>query len=198
MANPTLLNTTDTDKIQNLLADTEENVAYFDSVAKNLVESETSHMDQLMRDIYTDLNVDDIPITKLERYYLELTNLLYFMGEKLERLSTRADLSKAAAKETYNKAYLANMQKDCEGKNKRTIAENQAVAETSSMYETTVNNIYEHAYKMVSYKIDAGYEMVKTLSKLITRRMQETELSKNQRNVKSGFNFDPDKQILIE
>ena len=51
---------------------------------------------------------------------------------------------------------------------------------------------------MVSYKIDAGYEMVKTLSKLITRRMQETELSKNQRNVKSGFNFDPDKQILIE
>ena len=82
MANPTLLNTTDTDKIHNLLADTEENVAYFDSVAKNLVESETSHMDQLMRDIYTDLNVDDIPITKLEKYYLYQTGCYHLHKAK--------------------------------------------------------------------------------------------------------------------
>ena len=178
MAN--ILNNTDTNKVEELLKQTEANVEYFDKTTKGLVEAETHHLDKLMQDIYRSIIKKDdseIPLDSLSNYYIELTSLLYFMGEKLEKLSTRSDLAKAAAKEIYNKAYLENQIKDAEKKNKTTVAENQAVAEGASIYESTVQSMYEHATKIVKYKIDAGYEMVKTLSKLITRKMQEMSLS---------------------
>ena len=76
-----------------------------------------------------------------------------------------------------NKAYLSNQIKDTEKKNKTTVAENQAVAEQESQYEAVVSSIYDHAYKMVKFKIDAAKDMINTLRKVISRRMQEQQLS---------------------
>ena len=113
----------------------------------------------------------------MEKYFLELTNLIYFMGDKLEQLSIHSDMSKASEREVYNKAYLANQVKDSDRKNKTTVAENQAVAEEESKYEAVVNSIYDHAYKIVKFKIDAAKDMVGTLKKVISRRMQEEHLA---------------------
>ena len=77
----------------------------------------------------------------------------------------------------YTLFYLDNQVKDTDKKNKTTIAENQAVAEEASKYESAVNSIYDRSYKIIKFKIDAGYEFVNTLRKVISRRMQETELS---------------------
>ncbi len=197
-ARTSVMEASDTNKIQEILDLTESNVQYFDTITSGMVEAETKHLDKLMQDVYGDIiQAGEFPMEKLENYYLELTNLLYFMGEKLEKLSVRSDIARAQAKEKYNNAYLANMQKDTEGKNKRTVAENQAVADSASVYESTVQSIYEHVYKVIEYKIDAGYEMVKTISKLITRRMQEIDMSKGP-NIKTGFGVDNNKQLLVE
>ena len=118
----------------------------------------------------------------LESTYMKLSSILYFMGDQLEQLGIHNDMSKAAKQEIYNKAYLANQIKDSDKKNKTTVAENIAVAEQQSQYETIVNSIYDRAYKMLKYKIDAGFELLNTLRKIITRRMQEVDLSANQRN----------------
>ena len=72
---------------------------------------------------------------------------------------------------------FANQIKDSERKNKTTVAENQAVAEQESQYEAVVSSIYDHAYKMVKFKIDAAKDMVNTLRKIISRRMQEQQLA---------------------
>jgi hypothetical protein len=176
--NTTFLDNVDTTKVTELLDKTSKNVEYFNNVTKQVTEEYTEHLDKLMQEFYImQKDLDNVPTEKLEQIYLELTNLLYFMGTKLEQLGMHNDMSKAMRQEVYNKAYLDNQVKDTDKKNKTTIAENQAVAEEASKYESAVNSIYDRSYKIIKFKIDAGYEFVNTLRKVISRRMQETELS---------------------
>lgn len=173
------LNNIDTARVNALLSDTNNNVKYFNNICATTINSYTEALDNLMKDLYEDCiknkNVED---DTLENYYLELTNMLYFMGAKLESLGIYSDMSRAAAKEVFNKTYLSSQVKDkTDGKNKTTIAECTALAENKAQYETVVNSVYDHAYKVVKYKIDAAYEMVNTLRKIISRRMNEDQLS---------------------
>ena len=177
MANTTYLDNVDTDKVTALLEQTEQNSIYFNNVAKTVAGKYTEHLDNLMQDYYKkQKDSTDLSTEYLEKLYLELTNLLYFQGDKLENVGVLNDMSKAAKQEVYNKAYLENQIKDTDKKNKTTVAENQAVAEGASQYEAVVNSIYERAYKMIKYKVDAAYEVVNSLRKIISRRMQEADL----------------------
>ena len=177
MENASYLNNLDTGKVEEILSETEQNTLYFEDVSKRVVESYSASLDTLMQKIYQDVVMIDYPsLDVIEKYFLELTNTIYFVGEKLESLGIRDDMSKAQYKEIYNKAYLDNQVKDVEKKNKTTVAENQAVAESAAIYEGTVNSIYSRAYKIVKYKIDAANEMVKSLSKIISRRLAEIQI----------------------
>ena len=175
--NQTFLTNIDTDKVTQLLNDTESNVSYFNDITESVVKSYTNDLDNLMISINNKL-AKDISIDELEKDYLSLTSILYFMGGNLEQLGIRNDISKAARQEVFNKAYIANLDKDCDKKNKTTVAENTAQAEQSSQYESVINSIYDRAYRQVKYKIDAGYEMINTLRKVITKRLAEMDLSK--------------------
>ena len=189
LANETFLYGVDTEKVTSLMKDTGENVKYFNETSNSIASEQTKLLDDLMKKLYIIVRKsDDITTRVLENYYLELTNLLYFMGDKLEQLGIFGDMSKAAAKEVYNAAYLSNQIKDSDKKNKTTVAENQAVADQKSQYEQVVSSIYEHAYKIVKYKIDAGFEMINTLRKIISRRMQEESLSSSQFKVPMNLN----------
>lgn len=182
MAN-SFLNNIDTEKVQKLLSDTTDNVSYFNETVNLTVRAYSEALDNLMADLYEQcIKTNNSPTELLENYYLELSNMIYFMGEKLERLGVYADMSKSAAKEVYSKAYLDNQVKDSiNKKNKTTVAECQAVADIASQYQTVVNSIYEHAYKIVKYKIEAAKDMMNTLRKIITRRMQEYDFYKYNR-----------------
>lgn len=187
----TFLYHVDQEKIADLMQETEKNSAYFNEVAKKVADEQTRHLNDLMQKMYRVVaSSEEATDQQLESYYMELTNLLYFMGDKLEKLGVNADMSKAAYKEMYNKFYLDNQMKESEKRNKTTVAENQAVAEQNSQSESVVASIYERAYKIVKFKIDAGYEMVNTLRKVISRRMQEQSLSMYQ--PKTNFNMAED------
>lgn len=178
MSNKTFLDNVDENKVSELLSNVDKNVKYFNDITDKVTKSYTEHLDKLMKTFYLDhRKLKDYSTDELERLYLDLTNLLYFMGDRLEQLGINSDVSKATKQEVYNKAYLNNQIKDVDKKNKTTISENQAVAEESSKYETVVNSIYERAYRIVKFKIDAGYEMVHTISKVLSKRMKEVDLS---------------------
>lgn len=179
--NKTFLNDIDTVKTEDLLKSTKDNSEYFNKIINETVVKYTKHLDDIMQKLYLYIKKPDEIITnELEKYYLELTNLLYFQGEKLEQLGIYTDLSKTAMKEVFNKNYLNAQIKDTEKRNKTTVAENTAIAEEASKYENVVNSIYDKAYKICKYKIDAGYEMVNTLRKVISKRMQEEQFSQFQ------------------
>ncbi len=178
LANNTFLNNIDESKVNDLLNSTKDNCSYFNSITDSVTKSYTEHLDKIMQKFYKDhRNIKEYSTEELESLYLELTNLLYFMGDRLEQLGINNDLSKAARQEIYNKAYLDNQIKDTDKKNKTTVSENQAVAEEASKYESVVNSIYERAYRIVKYKIDAGYEMVHSISKVLSKRIKEVDLT---------------------
>lgn len=178
MSKTTIISSVDTNIIKEMMGDTDENVEYFNTVSKETSEKYTKHLDDCMKKIYKYIiKPDEVTNEVLEKYYLELTNIIYFMGDKVEQLSIYGDMAKSAEKEVYNKAYLNNQIKDTEKKNKTTVAENQAVAEQASQYESVISSIYDHAYKIVKFKIESAKDMVNTLRKVISRRMQEQQLS---------------------
>ena len=185
MATTTYLNSVDAEKVQSLLDATEENSKYFENMVGQIVTSYSADLDDLMTSLYGALTQEEaISTDGLERYYAELTNLLYFMSERVEKLNVYSDMSKAAAKEVYNKAYLnASSEKDEKGKSIRTVAENTSIAETSAQYEGVVNQVYEHAYRTVKMKLDAASEMVSTLKHILRKRISDdyinNEASKN-------------------
>lgn len=174
------LNNLDHDKLNNLFVTTANNVDEIGTILNNVVVSYAGSLDELLKEIYTNITSKDSPdVESIERYFLKLTNHLYFMGDKLETLGIYDDVSKTARKEVYNKAYL-NIQ-DEENKNNRkpTVAQLQSSADEASKYEEVVNSIYKRAYMIVKSKVDSGYEVAKALSKILSRRMQENQINSN-------------------
>lgn len=173
------------DSIYTNLETVEESSNTILNISSNILKSYTQHLDDLMQDLYSKVadpstNLSD---TDLERYYLELTNLIYFMGEKLETVGVKDDISRAAAKEMYNKSYLDTAKSSIavastNGKaNKLTVSEITAIAESAAINEQVVNMIFSRVYKQIKFKVDAAFEMIGTLRKIISKRMQEQQLS---------------------
>ena len=167
-------------QIDELVRETEENVTYFTTISDSLVLGYTSDLDQLMVRVHVDTVENEATDAQLEKYILELSNALYFIGSRLEAMGIKDDLSKLAAKQVYNEAYL-DAPLDSKGK-KPTVAELSAMAEDSSRYETIMNNIYSRAYRQIKYKVDAAYEMLASLRKVISKRMQEAQLAFQRNN----------------
>ena len=141
----------------------------------------------LMKDLYVDcIQNGDATLSILERYYLELSNMVYFMQEKLEQLGVYADMSESASKEVYSKSYLNQSGiKDASGKSKSTVAELQAQASLDAQYESVVASIYERAYKIVKGKVSSAQDLMNCLRKLITSR--DTEMQMNMFTPKGGM-----------
>lgn len=175
----TVLTAPEKEKLNGIIATTEDNLSYYISISEKLVKEYTSDFDELMQDLKEDLVDGDPTDAVIEKYVLELNNMLYFLGDKLEGVGIRDDLSKMASKEVFNNKYLESREKDAERKNKTTVAELTAIAEDASKYEAILNSIYSRVYKQIKLKMDAGYDMVNTLRKVISRRMQEVSLSVN-------------------
>lgn len=175
----TYLDNIDVEKVETILKSTEQNVKYFNDTCDKVVKSYSSSLDSLMKDLYVDCVMNKNPsIETLEQYYLELSNMIYFMIEKLEQLGVYADMSESASKEVYSKAYLdLSLDKDEKGKSKATVAELQAKASVSSQYESVVSSIYERAYKIVKGKVTSAQDMVNTLRRILSTRTSEMQLT---------------------
>ena len=173
----TFLNDIDTNKIDSLLEETKNNVNYFQDLTIKVVKSYTEDLDVIMNNIYKEIiQIDQAPLFTLEKYFLELSNCLYFMVDKLEQLGIYDVMSKNAYKEVYNNAYL-NMTDIGESKKKPTVAELTANAEKEAQYESVVSDVYAKAYKIVKNKMDAAATMLNSLSKIISKRMGEMQLN---------------------
>lgn len=139
----------------------------------------TADLDALMLEINDNVLSDPNPaIITIEKYFLELSSCLYFMCEKVEKLGIYDSLGKSKAQEVYNQSYLRH-QYD-ENKKKPTVAELSALSEADALYDKTVSDIYAKAYRTVKNKVASAETMVGTLSKVLSHRMQESQLTMTQ------------------
>lgn len=163
-------------EITNVFEKTDEASSLFTNISDEVVKAYTSDLDKLLVKIKENA-VENTPSDNiLEKLVMELSNILYFMGTRLESVGIKDDITKLSAKEVYNNSYTNNLTNVGDQKKKPTVAELTVMAENDSRYQTVVNNIYSRVYRQIKYKIDAAYEMLSSLRKIISKRMQENQL----------------------
>lgn len=176
----TVLTDTSRVKIDELMSETETNMKYFDDMFLKVLDSYTRSLDDIMAEIHDNIIEQEYPSTDvLEKYLLKLSNCIYFISERAEKLGIYDAITKAAFKETYNNLYLDSQSSNVgiPGAKKPTVAESTAVAENGSIYESVMNDMYNKVYKTVKSKLDSANTMLSSISKVISRRMSEAQLS---------------------
>lgn len=138
-------------------------------ISEKLVNNYCKDLDDLMSIIREELQ-DNGGITdaELEFHIMDLANTLYFTGSTQEDLGIKEDTCKAIRQEVYLKARDSG---------KGTVADKTARAELAAQSETLTLAIYSRTYKKVKLKVEAGYEMLNSLKKIMNRRISELELS---------------------
>lgn len=173
------------DKITKLIEETSTKAQYLEEIVNNVVNGYTSALDVIMKEVCDNIvNVENPSTEILEKYFLELSNCIYFISERTERLGIYDGISKASAQEVYNKTYLEHQGSNVGvvGAKKPTVAESTAVAENETLYNNMVNEVYNRAYKIVKNKVDSAQTMISTISKVLSRRMSEAQLTSIQGN----------------
>lgn len=151
------------------------------NILSNVVSQYTKNLDEIMYGIERDiLQVANPAIYTIEQYFLNLSSCLYFMCEQVEKLGVYDSISKSKAQETYNNRYLQYQFDTTDKKKKPTVAELTAMAENDALYDKTVNDLYNKAYKIVKNKVSAAETMISTLSKILSHRVQESQMTMTQ------------------
>ena len=168
------------DKILNRV-DNNSNIV--DKLTNEVVEKFCKPLDDLMNNIKLIVEDDQNPPTDLEldQMTLKLPACLYFVGEAQEALGIREDVAKAVKMDVYNK-----VRDSVSG----TVADKETKAELASQQEYIVHCVYSRAYRKVKNRMEAGYEMLNSVKKVINRRMTEAQLA----GVSSG-RFNPNTRM---
>lgn len=158
------------EKVKQLQRRINKNSKLIDSIVDTLVMSYCRPLDEYMDKIRNILKDENNPPTdkELDDFTLNLPVLLYFTGEAQESLGIKEDVAKAVKQELYNEAY-----DEADG----TIADKTAVAELATQTEYITHIAYNRAYKKVKLRCEAASEMLQSVKKVISRRMQAYELS---------------------
>lgn len=138
-----------------------------DLIIKDIVEEYCGALDCYMCDINSKI-ISNILDSDLESIVFTLPTLLYFTAEGIEKVGIREDISKRLKEEIYAQSRT---------KASGTVKERDDFAMLSAGKESMTNAIYSRAYKMIKLKMDAGYEMLNSVKKIMNKRITETELS---------------------
>ena len=158
------------DLVYKILIDVDDNSKLINKVVTELVADYCRPLDDYMLDIQELLNDDQFPISdvELETVILKLPNLLYFTGEAVESLGIKEDIAKGIKQDIYNKIHIETS---------GTIADKKAKAESDTQEQYLVHSAFQRAYKKIKQRMEAGFEMLNSAKKVLSRRMLEVQLT---------------------
>lgn len=163
------------EKMDNKVEKLNDSVVIATEMVDDVVNKYTAGLDEELIAIHKEVvDVDEPPITLIEKHFVKLANLIYWVSADVESVGVFSSLAKARAREKYNEAYLEAGNTE-DKKKKPTVAELTAIAEGMTLYDSTLENIYTTAYKTIKNKIQYGEMVCNTLSKLYQRRIKESE-----------------------
>lgn len=159
----------ETKKVELLQERIDNNSKLINDLTNKLVADYCKQLDDYVKFIQSILQDNQNPPTaeELDDFVMNLPVLLYFCGEAQENLGIKTDVAKAVKQEKYNEIY---------NEVKGTIADKTAKSELAAQSETVTHIIYDRAYKIVKEKMNAAYELLSSIKKVISRRMSEYEL----------------------
>ena len=150
----------------------EGNSQQLDNIVQEIVKPYSKDLDNYVSFIKECLADGANPPTdmELEDFCMNLSTYIYFAGAMCEQLGIKDDISKAIWKEVYN----TNRDSEVKG----TVADKNSIAELASQQEYLVSSCYTRAYKTMKAKVENAQELLQSCKKVLSRRMQETELTR--------------------
>lgn len=107
---------------------------------------------------------------ELDDFCLNLSVYIYYASGMQEQLGIKDDIARAVYKEMYH-TYRDSIQKG-------TISDKDSLAELASQSEYITSVLYKRAYSQVKAKVAAAQEIMSSIKKIISRRMQEVEITR--------------------
>lgn len=161
---------TQDDVIHEIMDRVEDNSAKVEKLVDDLVDKYCHQLDELVSAFKEVLHDKDNPITEeeLDEICLKLPSYLYFIGEAQERFGIKEDIAKSVKMELYNQVHQ---------RTRGTIADKQAASEAATLEEDIVFKAYQRSYKRIKQKLEAAYELLASIKKVISRRETEMQLS---------------------
>ena len=160
------------EKVKSIRLHVEDNSATIDNIVSDIITPYCKDLDNYVAFIADCLQDGNNPPTdsELDDFCLNLSTYIYFAGGMCEQLGIREDISKAVYKEMYHSS-RAELDKG-------TVADKDSLAELKSQQEQIVLICYSRAYKSLKAKISAAQELLQSCKKVVSRRMQELELTR--------------------
>lgn len=161
--------------INNIINRVEDNSKQIEKVVEDLISEHCQQIDELITKFKECLLDKENPVTEweLDDVCMKLPTYLYFIGEAQEKFGIKEDIAKSVKMELYTQIHQ---------RTKGTIADKQAASDAGTLEEEIVYRAYQRAYKRIKQKLEAAYELLSSIKKVISRRMGEQELA----NVDSG------------
>lgn len=165
-------NGSELDKITDIRNSVDKYSKNMDDIVDAIVKPYSKDLDNYVIFIRDCLKDGENPPTndELDDFCLNLSTLIYFAGCMCEQLGIRDDISKSVWRDMFN-----NKRSELE---KGTIADKDAYAEMESQHEEIVSICYNRAYKIMKAKVGNAQELLQSCKKVLSRRMQETELTR--------------------
>lgn len=152
--------------------DVEEKSKTVDKIVQDIIKPYCSSLDKYVSFIKDCLQDGENPPTteELDDFCLNLSTYIYFACGATEQLGIRDDISKAVYKEMYH-----TTRSEIE---RGTVADKDSLAELESQQEYIVNSCYNRAYKTMKAKVSSAQELLSSVKKVLSHRMQEQELTR--------------------
>lgn len=150
----------------------EEHSKLIDEIVNSIISSYCRDLDNYVLFIKSCLSDGENPPTtdELDDFCLNLSTYIYFAGGMCEQLGVRDDIAKAVYKEIYHTARASQ--------DTGTVADKDSLAELASQKEFIVSASYTRAYKTLKSKVDNAQELLSSVKKVLSRRIQEIELTR--------------------
>ena len=166
----------DSNAISSIKLRVEDNSKIVDNIVNDIVKSYIQELDRYVLFIKDCLKDGENPPTdyELEDFCMNLSTNIYFASGMSEQLGIRDDIAKAVYKETYN-----NVRDTAGG----TVQDKNAIAELEAQQEQLISICYTRAYRITKAKVESAQELLSSVKKVLSRRMQEQQLTQMQNGI---------------
>ena len=147
------------------------NSAELNEIINAIVEPYTKELDEYVAWIKKCVTDYENPPTtqELDEFTMTLPVFIYTASGMQEQLGIKNDIAKAIYNEMYHSAR--------DSIDKGTVADKNSLAELASQEEAIVSTVYKRSYAIVKAKVASAQELLSSIKKVVSRRMQEYEIT---------------------
>ena len=149
----------------------ENNSSQIQEIVEGIIKPYCKDLDNYVDFIKSILADGENPPTsqELDDFCMNLSVYIYYASGMQEQLGIKDDIARAIYKEMYHSSR--------DSIDKGTVADKDSLAELASQQEYLVSVCYKRAYNIIKAKVSAAQEMLASVKKVISRRMQEVEIT---------------------